>query len=167
MPMSAEEYRFAMLDMRVRHAAIISLISDCDKQAMGFLQLYTALSGGALSGGVAIMLANAAGTPQRSLAVGLIGFAVPLIAGAISCLYAIWPSGIALPGLDVAWWRWAAETHWEHAYPAYLAETEKRIERAKKLNDRIANRMFAAKLLGAIAPVIGVCTGGIAFGIGS
>jgi hypothetical protein len=54
MVLAPEEMRFALDDARRQHTAVVDPLAANDRQALGFLQLYVALAGGALSGGAAI-----------------------------------------------------------------------------------------------------------------
>lgn len=163
MPLSPEDMRFALNDARERHKATIDLITGIDRQALSFLQLYVTLSGAALSGAGVILLASAPAYP-RALGIGLLAFAMPIVAGAVLSMITIWPGDINLPGRDPDFWQWANGdlVTTEHAYRQYLDNLAVKARQNMKLNARLSNLMLAAKMAGVAAPIIGLVAAGIA-----
>ncbi len=157
---SPEELRFALDDARRRHSAVVDLIAANDRQALGFLQLYVALAGGALSGATAIIFSVSTTLP-RALGMGLLGFAASLVLGAVLCMAAVWPSDINLPGRKPDFWIWANGVSAEEAYFAYLKNLEVKERQNSKLNARLSKLMLGAKLLGVAAPIVGAIVGAV------
>jgi hypothetical protein len=161
MALSVEDLRFAVDDARRRHAALVDLIHALDRQALGFLQLYIALSGGALSGMVAILFtANSAGFPHM-LGYFLYGFAMFTVIGAIHCVIAMWPAKINMPGHLPEFWIWADrdDVGAERAYRAYLNDLVCPALRNEKVNASMAWHLTRAKINGVIAPLAGIAIG--------
>lgn len=158
MPLAPEDMRFALDDARRRHAAVVELLAANDRQALGFLQLYVALAGGALSGAAAIVLSTT-NTLPKALGYGLFGFAMPLILGTVFCMASIWPSNISLPGRKPDFWIWANEVTAEDAYLAYLKNLAIKEAENSCLNMRLSRLMLWAKALGVAAPIVALITG--------
>lgn len=158
MALAPEDMRFALDDARRRHTAVVDLLAANDRQALGFLQLYVALAGGALSGGAAIALATASTFP-KALGYGLFGFAVPLILGAMFCMASIWPSNINLPGRKPDFWVWANEVTAQEAYLAYLQNLSVKEAQNTRLNVKLSRLMLVAKAFGVAAPVVAIIAG--------
>lgn len=165
MALAPEDMRFALDDARRRHTAVVDLIAANDRQALGFLQLYVALAGGALSGGAAIALSSA-NTFPKALGYGLFGFAVPLILGAMFCMASIWPSDISLPGRKPDFWMWANEVTGETAYLAYLENLAVKEAQNTRLNMRLSRLMLIAKAMGVAAPVVALIAGAVSLRFG-
>lgn len=158
MPLAPDDLKFAIDDARRRHSAVVEIIAGTDRQALGMLQLYVALAGGALSGGAAIVFSATSSFP-KILGYGLFGFAGPLILGAMFCMAALWPTTINLPGRKPDFWLWANEVTAEEAYFAYLKNLEIKEEQNTRLNYRLSRLMLCAKGLGVAAPVFGLIVG--------
>jgi hypothetical protein len=158
MTLATEDLRFALDDARRRHSAVVDLLAANDRQALGFLQLYVALAGGALSGGAAIVLSTT-NTLPKALGYGLLGFAAPVILGAMFCMAAVWPSKISLPGRKPDFWVWANEVTAETAYLAYLENLAVKEAQNTRLNFRLSRLMTCAKALGVAAPIIALIAG--------
>lgn len=165
MAMAPEDLRFALDDARRRHAAVVDLLAANDRQALGFLQLYVALAGGALSGGAAIVLSATTSLP-RPLGFGLFGFALPVVIGAVFCMAAVWPSDINLPGRKPDFWKWANKVPAEEAYMAYLDNLSVKEAQNSRLNMRLSQLMTWAKGLGVAAPIIALMAGAAALRLG-
>jgi hypothetical protein len=161
MTLATEDLRFALDDARRRHSAVVDLLAANDRQALGFLQLYVALAGGALSGAAAIVLSPANSFP-KALGYGLFGFAGPLIFGAMFCMAAVWPSNINLPGRKPDFWIWANEVSAEQAFLEYLNNLTAKEAQNSSLNFRLSRLMTYAKMLGVAAPIVGLAVGAAA-----
>lgn len=148
--LALEDLRFACDDARKLLDATVRLIGDQDRQAMGFMQLYVALSAGAWSGGAAILWS---GTFPKPVGAALIAFALVLSFGALACLRATWASDLALPGREPDFWTWAerADVSAELSYRNYLAAAAKMINDNRDLNITLSNWLRIAKICGVIA----------------
>lgn len=162
MPLSPEEMRFALDDAKERHKATVELIAGIDRQALSFLQLYVTLSGAALSGAGVILLATHSPYP-RALGIGLLVFAIPIVAGAVLSMVTIWPADVNLPGRDPGFWQWADDQDAIHTvYKAYLSNLAVKAKQNTRLNARMSNLMLAAKMAGVAAPIVGLAAAAIA-----
>ena len=108
-----DDIRFAVADARQRHAALVDLIHNGDRMALGLMQLFVAISSAAISGAAAIHFGigsgptpTPAGAPAWMMWV-LLSLGGPLAIGAALCLAALWPSQINLPGQQVNFWQWS------------------------------------------------------------
>lgn len=165
MPLAPEDLRFAADDARRRHTAVVDLIAANDRQVLGFLQLYVALSGGALSGAAAILFATSTIFP-KALGYGLLGFAAPVSIGAMICMIVVWASDINLPGRKPDFWLWAKDETPERTYVAYLENLALQEAKNSKLNIRLSRLTTAAKASGVLAPITGFLAGILAFNLG-
>lgn len=161
--LTPDEMRFAMDDARRRHSAIVDLLGANDRQMLGFLQLYVALTAAAVSGGAAIVFGPASALP-KALGIGLLAFAAPLVVGAVFALLAGWPSDVNLPGRDADFWLWANEDNidFPRAFRAYMETLSEKTRSNSALNLRLARRAYIAKLLGAAAPFVALAAALIA-----
>jgi hypothetical protein len=165
MPLGPEDLRFAADDARRRHTAVVDLILANDRHVLGFLQLYVALAGGALSGAAAILLSSASSFP-RALGFGLLGFAVPIAIGAVMCMAIIWASNINLPGRKPDFWLWATDETPERVYTAYLKNLEIKEAANSELNTKLSRWTTIAKALGVAAPITAIAVGAAAVSFG-
>ncbi|MBR0752513.1 hypothetical protein JQ604_09970 [Bradyrhizobium jicamae] len=163
MPLSVEDLRFAVNDARERHKATVDLIGRIDQQALSLLQLYVTLAGAALSGAGVILLSAQSGYP-RALGFGLIGFAAPLVFGAVLCVATIWPAAVNLPGRDPDFWLWATHdgVQAQDVYRSYLEALAPKAKQNVELNLRMSRLMLVAKIAGIAAPLLGAFGAAIA-----
>lgn len=164
MASTPEEMRFAIADARERHKGTVELIANIDRQALSLLQLYVTLAGAALSAAGVILLGTASSAYPKALGIGMLGFAVPLVLGAVLCIATIWPADLNLPGRDPDFWIWADEhsTTAEASYRVYLQNLAVKAKKNAELNGRMSNLMLTAKIAGVAAPVLGFFAGVIA-----
>lgn len=157
MPLTPEDMRFAINDARERHKATVDLIAGIDRQALSFLQLYVTLSGAAISGAGFILLSNAPNYP-RALGIGLLGFALPLVIGAVLSIITIWPRDINVQGRDPDFWQWAnsEQVTSDQVYRAYLDNLAIKASQNAKLNTQQSRLMLWAKVAGVVAPIVGL-----------
>lgn len=158
--LSSEELRFACEIAQKRHAALVGLIAENDRAAMGLMQLYITIASATISGAAAIWLKiGTAGAPLY-LTVVLLAIGLPSLFGAAHCFAAIWPSTLNLPGTQPDLWLWADEEdgRGDTALRTYLQRIKEGHERNEEINDRAAAYMKIAKWSGIFAPLLGAVT---------
>jgi hypothetical protein len=150
-----DDIRFAIDDARRRHAALVDLINNSDRMALGLMQLYVALASAAISGTAAIYFGFGMTGSPGWLAWVLLSLGVPLAIGAALCLAALWPSNINLPGQQMNFWQWAAhpDVAAENAFNTLLSHIAEGHTRNEKINRRVSRLMYAAKICGALGPL--------------
>jgi hypothetical protein len=154
--LDTSDVQFACNDARIRNAAIVDLIHQGDRNALGLLQFYIAVASAAISAAAAIFF-TAAAVP-KIFGLTLIGIAVPLLAGAYCCFVSMWSANIHLPGRSAEFWQWAMkpEVETKAVYEAYLSRLLQGQATNTALNTRMAKWLDYAKRCGVLAPFIGL-----------
>lgn len=158
--LTSEELRYACDVAQKRHLALVNLIFDNDKSAMGLMQLYITIASATISGAAVIWFKIGASGAPAYLAFVLIAIGIPCLFGAGNCFAAIWPSKLNLPGTQPDLWLWAdtEEKRGDDALRIYLKRLAEGHARNETINDRAAAYMKMAKWSGIMAPIFGLIT---------
>jgi hypothetical protein len=157
--LSSEELRYACDVAQKRHTALVDLIFNNDRSAMGLMQLYITIASAATSGAAVIWFRIGTTGAPVYLTFVLLAIGLPCLLGAAYCFAAMWPSKINLPGMQPDVWLWA-DTQGEKAGAAalriYLRRLEEGHARNERANDDAAAMMKKAKWSGILAPLLGI-----------
>jgi len=156
--LTSEELRYACDVAQKRHTALVDLIYNNDRMAMGLMQLYITLSTATISGAAVIWFKIGSVGAPANLTFVLVAIGFPCLMGAAHCFAAVWPSNINLPGTQPDLWIWAdaAEKRGDAALRAYLSRLNEGHARNEAINDRVDDLMKKAKWCGVLAPVLGL-----------
>jgi len=164
--LNTEELRYACDTAQKRHTALVDLIYNNDRMAMGLLQLYITLASASISGAAAIWFKLGNTGAPLYLTFVLLGIGLPCLFGAGHCFAAVWPTSINLPGTQPSLWQWAdkatEEKSGDQALRTYLQRLEDGHTRNEAANKRADDLMKIAKGSGLAAPLLGL----LALGIG-
>jgi hypothetical protein len=149
--LDSTDVQFACNDARMRNAAIVDLIHQGDRHALGLLQFYIAVASAAISAAAAIFFTTA--PIPKIFGLTLVGIAVPLVAGAYCCFVSMWSADIHLPGRSADFWQWAMkpEVETKAVYEAYLSRLLEGQATNTALNKRMARWLDYAKRCGVLA----------------
>jgi hypothetical protein len=155
--LNSEELRYACDAAQKRHSALVNLIFDNDKSAMGLMQLYITIASATISGAAVIWFKIGNSGAPAYLTFVLMAIGIPCLFGAANCFAALWPSNINLPGTQPDLWLWAdkEEKSGDDALRIYLKRLEEGHARNEKVNDRADAFMKIAKWSGIMAPLLG------------
>lgn len=158
MALNSEEMRYACDVAQKRHSALVDLVYNNDRMALGLMQLYIAIASAAISGAAAIWFGIGSVSPPRFLCFVLLGLGLPCLLGAMFCFAAMWPSPINLPGTQPDLWMWTDESEnsdWHAALRIYLSRLQEGHQRNEAFNSRASRYMRKAKWSGVLAPPLG------------
>lgn len=150
--LATSEFRTVIEDIRVRQAALVTLIYATDVQAMALLRLYATLGIATVSGAIAGL--SSSSIISQPLGLGLIASTVVLMIGAALCLRALKADKISLPGRTSDFWIWASLSNVERdsVLAAYLKTAEEFYLLNRGLNIKTANALKWAKHCSVFAP---------------
>lgn len=154
-----EEFRTVIEDIRVRQAALVTLIYATDTQALSLLRLFTTLAVATASGTVA---AIASGSKYSLALFTAFGTSTAiLVAGVFLCLSALEAARISLPGRKTDFWQWAVKHKIKKSkiLDAYLLDAETQYKSNQKLNRETATTLKWAKRCAAAAPILALLAG--------
>jgi hypothetical protein len=159
MALNSEELRYACDVAQKRHSALVDLVYNNDRMALGLMQLYIAIASAAISGAAAIWFGIGSISPPRFLCFVLLALGIPCLLGAMFCFAAMWPSKINLPGAEPDLWRWAdkgdSETDGVSTLRLYLSRLDEGHQRNDEINKRADQWTRLAKWSGVLAPPLG------------
>jgi hypothetical protein len=156
--LSSEELRYACDVAQKRHTALVDLIFNNDRMAMGLMQLYITIASATTSGAAVIWFKIGSTGAPAYLAFVLLAIGIPCLFGAAHCFAAMWPSTINLPGTQPDLWLWAEkqDNGGNAALRVYLTRLEEGHMRNQQVNDRTDALMKIAKWSGISAPLLGI-----------
>jgi hypothetical protein len=157
--LTSDELRYACDVAQKRHTALVDLIFNNDRSAMGLMQLYITIASATTSGAAIIWFKIGSTGAPAYLAFVLLAIGIPCLFGAAHCFAAMWPSKINLPGTQPDVWLWAdtqGEKGGDAALRIYLKRLEEGHARNQRANDDVAALMKAAKWSGILAPLLGI-----------
>ncbi len=153
-----KEFRTAIEDARVRHAAVIALIYHTDQQAAGLLRIFLTV------GVAAVSACFATASTMRPVAYALGGAAVMTVIGSVFCLLAMRSGKMRLPGNEPDFWIWAMqdEVSQGSVLRTYLEQLQSGASMNAKLNRKTAGALKYAKVMVVASILAALIAGGAA-----
>ena len=158
-----DDWKLAIEDARVRHAAVVNLILSADAQAMNLLRLYVTVATATASGSATAFSSTVAALPWAA-GYGLSVATLCFVVGAYYCFLTMRSATINLPGRGAEFWLWSLHENVDRTdvFRTYLENLKIKTEMNNAVNNSNAKNFRYAKQFGMAAPLFALIVGVIA-----